>query len=243
LACDFVYANKLGTINMFFLLRGAEYIIPTAISFVIVLTFAFAYHELAHAIVADRLGDPTARLMGRISLNPFRNLDRIGMIMALVIGFGFAFTPINPRNFRGNPRTSFAIVAVAGPLANLLMAALFGFPIFIGLVEVQPPGEILPSLYSFLSFGVYYNLILCVFNLLPVPPLDGFRILLGLLPPDISFQLEGLYRYSQMIFIGIFFILPMVGVNVFGTIIGGVIWTIFPLFMGQGLNGYAPLFV
>ncbi|NJN54992.1 MAG: site-2 protease family protein [Anaerolineae bacterium] len=217
---------------MLFFLRGAEYPIPTAITFAVVLIFAFAYHELAHALVADRLGDPTPRSYGRISLNPIRNLDRTGFILALVIGFGWAYTPINPLYFKGNPRRAFAIVSVAGPLANLLMAALLGLPLRLGLVPYAPPMEVLPSLYFFLTFAVYYNLLLFAFNLLPIPPLDGFRILLGILPPDIAVQLEQLYRYSMMIFLGVFFLLPMAGVDVFGQILGPVIGFFFPLFTG-----------
>ncbi len=224
---------------MLLFLRGADYPIPTAITFVIVLIFAFAYHELAHAVVADRLGDPTPRSVGRMTLNPIPHLDRTGMIMALIIGFGFAFTPVNPRYFRGNPRRAFALVAIAGPLANLLMALLMGLPIRLGLVSVAPPLEVLPSLYSFLTLGVYYNLLLFAFNLIPIPPLDGFRILLGILPPDISVQLEQLYRYSFMIFLGAFFLLPAVGVDIISEILRPVFAFFYPLLTG----GLAPLFI
>lgn len=224
---------------MLLFLRSADYPIPTIISFVIILIFAFAYHELAHAVVADRLGDPTPRSAGRMTLNPIPHLDRTGMIMALIIGFGFAFTPVNPRYFRGNPRRAFALVAIAGPLANLLMALLMGLPIRLGLVNTAPPLEVLPSLYSFLTLGVFYNLLLFAFNLIPVPPLDGFRILLGILPPDISVQLEQLYRYSFMIFLGAFFLLPAVGVDIIGEVIGPVFAIFFPLLTG----GRGPLFI
>ncbi len=222
---------------MLFLLQGAQYIVPTAISFLIVLIFAFAYHELAHAVTADRLGDPTPRSYGRITLNPFANLDRTGMILALLIGFGWAYTPINPNYLRGNPRRSFAIVAIAGPLANLLMALLCGLPIRLGLVEITAPGEILPSLYSFLTFGVYYNLLLFAFNLIPIPPLDGFRILVGIVPYEMAMQLERIYPYSQFIFLGVFFLLPVLGVNVFGMLLGPVLGLLYPLFVGS----FAPL--
>ncbi len=222
---------------MFFILQGANYLVPTALTFLVVLIFAFAYHELAHAVSADRLGDPTPRSYGRITLNPFANLDRTGMILALVIGFGWAYTPINPAYLRGNPRRSFAIVAIAGPLANLLMAFLFGLPVRLGLVTVTPPGDILPSLYSFLTFAVYYNLLLFAFNLIPIPPLDGFRILVGVLPVEMAMQLERLYQYSQMIFLGVFFLLPVAGINVVGQVLGPVIGTLYPIFTG----GLAPL--
>ncbi|HRQ41745.1 MAG TPA: site-2 protease family protein [Chloroflexota bacterium] len=222
---------------MLFFLRSADYPIPTMITFAIVLVFAFAYHELAHAVTADRLGDPTPRSYGRITLNPAPNLDRTGLILALLIGFGWAFTPINPLYFRGNPRRAFAIVAIAGPLANLAMAGLMGLPVRLGLVTYTPPMEVLPSLYSFLTFGVYYNLLLFAFNLIPIPPLDGFRILLGILPPDIAVQLEQMYRYSMFIFLGVFFLLPAAGVDVVGQILWPVIGFFYPIFTG----GWPPI--
>jgi len=222
---------------MLLLLNGAQFIVPSAISFLIILIFAFAYHELAHAVTADRLGDPTPRRYGRITLNPFANLDKMGMILALIIGFGYAFTPINPNYLRGNIRRSFAIVAVAGPLTNLLMAFLFGLPLRLGWVAFSLPGDILPSAYSFLTFGVYYNLLLFAFNLIPVPPLDGFRILIGLVPVEFALKLEGLYRYSQFIFLGIFFLLPVAGINVIGYVLGPVLSSLYPWFTG----GFAPL--
>lgn len=217
---------------MLFFLRGADYLIPTAISFVIVLVIAFAYHEFAHAIVADRLGDPTPARYGRITLNPIPHLDRTGMILALIIGFGWAFTPINPNNLRGNRRVSHAIVAVAGPLANLLMAFLFGLPILLGLVEVTAPGRFLPSIYSFLVFAVYFNLLLFALNLLPIPPLDGFTILLGVLPVEMAYRLEPIRQYGQIIFIAAFFILPAIGFNLPFIIIRSVIGTFYPILVG-----------
>lgn len=220
-------------------LQGAQYIVPTAISFIIVLVFAFAYHEFAHALVADRLGDPTPRSAGRITINPLAHLDRTGLFMALIFGFGFAVTPVNPRYMRGNPRVSMAFVAVAGPLANLFMAVLYGLPIFLGLVEVSLPGRYLPSLYSFLSFGVYFNLLLFVLNLMPIPPLDGFTILLGVLPPELAYRLQPLQSYGFLPFLLVFFILPLLRINIATEIIYSGIGFIYPLILG----GQLPLFI
>ena len=224
---------------MLLFLRGAEYLVPTAISFILIAVIAFAYHEFAHAIVADRLGDPTPRSYGRITLNPIPHLDRTGLILLLIIGFGYALTPVNPRFFRGNPRTSHAIVAIAGPLMNLLMAVLMGLPVRLGLVPIQEPGQFLPSVYSFLAFGVYFNLMLFAFNLIPIPPLDGFTILLGILPPDLSYRLEGIRQYSQIIFLGVFFLLPAVGIDIAFETIVPVIRFFFPLLLGP----FSPFFV
>lgn len=223
---------------MLLFLRGAEFLVPTAISFFLIAVIAFAYHEFAHAFVADRLGDPTPRSHGRMTLNPIPHLDRTGLIMLMIIGFGYAYTPINPRYFRGNPRTSHAIVSIAGPIMNLLIAFAMGLPVQLGLVDVQTPSQFLPSLYSFLAFGVYFNLLLFAFNMIPIPPLDGFTILLGILPADMAYRLQGLRQYSQMIFLGVFFLLPAVGIDIAFEIIGPVIRFFYPLFLGP-----VPLFI
>ena len=103
--------------------------ISEIIAFAITAILAFAYHEFAHAFVADRLGDPTPRDNGRITLNPFPHLSVFGLIMLFLVGFGWAVTPVNPSLLRGNYRRSMAMVAIAGPLANLAMAILWALPI------------------------------------------------------------------------------------------------------------------
>jgi Zn-dependent protease len=211
---------------------GSEIDIPTVIAFVITAILAFAYHEFAHAVVADRLGDPTPRSYGRIILNPIVHLYLFGIIMLLLAGFGWASTPVNPSRLRGNPRTSMAIVAVAGPAANLIMATLYALPIRFDLVSPAPSGDILPSLFQFLVIGIQINLLLFAFNLLPIPPLDGFTILLGLLPAELAYQLEPLRRYGSMLLLAGIFFLPLIGVNFFGVLINPVIGFIFPILTG-----------
>lgn len=206
---------------------------PTIIAFIVTAIFAFAYHELAHALVADRLGDPTPREFGRISLNPIVHLDLFGLIVLLLAGFGWAFTPVNPNNLRGNPRVSYAIVAIAGPVANLLMALLYALPIRLGLVLNEPPGSVLPSLFGFLAIGVSINILLAVFNMLPIPPLDGFSVLLGLLPAEMAYQLAPLRRYGTIILLVVIFLLPNLGINVLGAILGPIRDTLFPILLGQ----------
>ncbi|MFQ5419771.1 MAG: site-2 protease family protein [Anaerolineae bacterium] len=161
------------------------------------------------------------------------------MILALIIGFGWATTPVNPSYLRGNPRKSYAIVSLAGPIANLLMAGLFSLPILLGFVEITLPGEILPSVYSFLVFGVYYNLLLFALNMIPIPPLDGFSILMGVLPAELAYQLQPLRQYSQILFLGVFFLLPAIGVDVAFKLIQLIVGRIYPILLG----GFAPLFV
>ncbi len=192
--------------------------IATIIARVITLLIAFTIHELAHAVTANYLGDLTPKRMGRISLNPIRHLDPFGTIMLIISGFGWAKpVMVNPNNMRGNPRTSMAVVAAAGPLSNIIMAAAASLPFRLGLLALTPtsPGN-LPSLEFLLTEFVWINLILAFFNLIPVPPLDGYKILLGILPLEMAYRLRPLEQYGFLILIALIFFLPMFGVNVLG---------------------------
>ncbi|MCB8988236.1 MAG: site-2 protease family protein [Ardenticatenaceae bacterium] len=194
----------------------------TLISRAIVLLVAFTIHELSHAVVADRMGDPTPRRMGRITLNPIAHLDPIGTILLLVSGFGWAKpVMINPMNLRGNPRTGMAIVAAAGPISNVVMAVIFAIPFQLGLVTFSPFGAstVIPSLSEVLFQFVWINLILAFFNLIPIPPLDGYKILTGILPPDIAYRLRPLEQYGFLILMGAIFILPMLGIDIINNLI------------------------
>ena len=205
------------------------------IAFAITAILAFAYHEFAHAIVADRLGDPTPRSFGRITPNPFVHLSLTGLAFLFLIGFGWAVTPVNPNRLRGNPRRSMAIVAVAGPLANLAMAVLYALPLRLGIVSGPELGTaILPSPWEFLVVGLQINLLLFVFNLMPIPPLDGFTILQGLLPPDMAYQMDGLRQYGTMILLGVLIILPLVGFDIFAVVILPIMSQLATLMVGVG---------
>lgn len=192
--------------------------IATIIARVIVLLIAFTIHELAHAVTANFLGDLTPRRMGRITLNPLRHLDPFGTIMLLISGFGWAKpVMVNPNNMRGNPRTSMAIVAAAGPLSNLLMAAAASLPFRLGMIFPQftSTGNI-PSVEFLLTQFVWINLILAFFNLIPVPPLDGYKILMGILPLEMAYRLRPLEQYGFLMLIALIFFLPRFGVDVLG---------------------------
>lgn len=193
----------------------------TFVAFVIVVFFAFAYHELGHALVADYLGDPTPRNQGRITLNPIPHLSALGLILVIVFGFGWATTPINPSLLRGNPRTSHAIVAIAGPVFNLIMAVLFAIPYRIlydsplaSAWLAAAPTLIVENLALLLRLGAFWNILLMFFNLLPLPPLDGFWVLRGLLPVELAYRMDDLLRLGFLPFLVIFFLLPRVGINV-----------------------------
>ena len=185
----------------------------TIIARVIVLLIAFTIHELSHAVTANYLGDLTPRRQGRITLNPIRHLDPFGTIMLLISGFGWAKpVMVNPNNMRGNPRTSMAIVAAAGPLSNLIMAAIAAIPFRLGVLS---PTDVstgaVPSLEFVLTQFVWINLILAFFNLIPVPPLDGYKILLGLLPMEMAYRLQPLEQYGFMILIALTSIDTIIG--------------------------------
>ncbi|HUS94487.1 MAG TPA: site-2 protease family protein [Patescibacteria group bacterium] len=203
-------------------------------AFALTAILAFAYHEYAHAIVADRLGDPTPRSYGRMSPNPIRHLNAFGLIMLFLVGFGWATTPVNPNLLKGNPRKSMMIVALAGPLANLLMATLFAIPIRLGVFDPSFSEELLPTAFQICWTGVQINLLLFAFNLLPVPPLDGFTILLGILPADLAYQLAGLRQYGNMILLGLLILPQFTGTSIIGLVITPVMDTITLLLTGIG---------
>ena len=167
----------------------------------IVLLVAFPAHEGAHAFVADRLGDPTPRQMGRMTLNPLRHLDVVGSLLFLYAGIGWATTPVNPY-YLG--RRGMALVSVAGPLANLAVALLFALPAQYVLANsplrtMFGVGNLFPSLGQIVLQMLVLNLLLFVFNLIPVPPLDGFSIVKNLAPYNVARSLEPVERYGLLI--------------------------------------------
>src|SRR5579875_590524 len=132
------------------------------------LLAAMVLHELAHAYVVTQLGDPTAKYQGRLTLNPLAHIDWIGLIMLVTVRFGWAKpVPVNPYNFR-HPRQGMMWVALAGPITNVLVAY-----VCLSLLRLVPGG----ALYRILNLAVIYNVYFAVFNILPIPPLDGSRVL------------------------------------------------------------------
>ncbi len=186
--------------------------LSTIIARVVVLLIAFTIHELAHALTADYLGDPTPRNMGRITLNPLKHLDPIGTLLLIVAGFGWAKpVMVNPMNLRGNPRTSMAIVAAAGPLSNIIMALIAAVFFRLGVVEFTPfplSGGYSAQLSYLFSQFIWINLILAFFNMIPVPPLDGSRILFAILPAEMVYRLRPLEQYGFLILMMVVFIFP-----------------------------------
>ena len=210
--------------------------LATLIARAVVLLIAFTIHELAHAVTADYLGDSTPRSQGRISLNPIVHLDPIGTIMLLVTGFGWAKpVMVNPYRMRGDPRISMGIVAAAGPISNIVMAVAAAVPMQLFMEPVTRGSGIIPTPSFLLGQFVFINLILAFFNLIPVPPLDGSRILAALLPPNLAHYVIELERHGFLIILGIIFVLPMIGLNVLGVAVFQPSAYLYQLLTGQSL--------
>lgn len=173
---------------------------------VVALITGISFHEFSHAFVADRLGDRTARMMGRVSLNPMRHLDPTGTFFMMLVGFGWGKpVPVNPNRLNNGPEAGRAMVAAAGPLSNILLAILASLPLHFGLVDWRSP-FLVPSSVSgwelseyiglFLSSIIIFNIFLAVFNFLPLAPLDGFSVAVGFLPRDLGRELAKLEKYG-----------------------------------------------
>lgn len=156
------------------------------------LLIAFSFHEYAHARAATALGDDTPRLAGRLTLDPMAHLDPIGILLLLLAGFGWAKpVPINPLRMRGNMRRSSMLVALAGPAMNLALAFLFYLALNIA-IRVVP--DLSPNILDLLYYAAGINVSLAVFNLIPIPPLDGSWVLRSLLPWQASRRFDDLQR-------------------------------------------------
>lgn len=183
---------------------NATYALITLAAFVVGIAVALSFHEASHALSAYLLGDSTAKREGRLTLNPASHIDPFGGIMLLLVGFGWAKpTPVDPRYLRGNPRSGMALVSLAGPISNVAVAIAAALPIRFGLVDSDMigfrrffGGDLVD--YVVVSF-VFWNLLIAAFNLLPVAPLDGFKVVLGILPRDLAVHFARLERVGPLI--------------------------------------------
>jgi Zn-dependent protease len=185
----------------------------------IALIIAITIHEFSHALTADRLGDPTPRSQNRVSLNPLNHLDPVGTIMMLLVHFGWGKpVPIDPYNF-AHPKRDEMLVAVAGPGSNLILAGI------LSIIWHFFPSQII-------IIFVYINVALAVFNFLPIPPLDGSKIFLNLLPVDKAVEWEAAFeRYGFFILVVLLF-LPVGGSNIISLAISPIINIILALLLG-----------
>lgn len=169
------------------------------------LLVAITVHEFAHAWTANRLGDPTARLAGRITLNPLAHLDPLGTLALLIFSFGWGKpVPFDPFNLK-NPRRDSALISFAGPAANLILAVFLAIVIRLGHLFLGPTAYLLEII---LTPFIFLALTLAIFNLLPFHPLDGGKIIVGLLPEKIAYQWDEMLQKFGFYLI-LFFILPL----------------------------------
>ncbi len=189
--------------------------ISTLISHLFVLLVAFTIHELAHAVTATYFGDETPRLNGRLTLNPLAHLDPIGSLLLIVAGFGWAKpVPINPYALQRRSPAAVMWVSLAGPLSNLLMAVIASIPFRLGLLSVNDAylgmatsaKHILPTLPQLLLTFIYINLVLMLFNLIPISPLDGEKIADYFFPPSMSRILDTIRPYGPLILLAVVFL-------------------------------------
>ena len=186
------------------------------------ILLALTFHEYAHAYVAHRYGDDTAQKSGRLTLNPLRHLDPLGTIMIFLVQFGWAKpVPVNPYNLR-NPKKDMLWISAAGPLSNMLLALISGlsFRLFSDSAMIADRDSLTGLLVIMVFLSLKINLALAIFNILPIAPLDGSKILYGLLPPGFGKMIFALERYGPFILIGLIIFGRATGVSV----LGGLIW-------------------
>jgi Zn-dependent protease len=200
-----------------------------------ILLFSVIFHEYAHGWMAERRGDDTARIMGRLTFNPVPHIDIFGTILlpllAVMTGapvFGWAKpVPVNPYRLN-DPQKDMIWVSLAGPLSNFLLAVVAALcMVLVRLVSSSIPGSVFVPLYELLRFILIINVILPVFNLFPVPPLDGSKVLMGLLPPELA------YRYSQIEPYGFIIIILLLSSGIFWKILGPIVSLLLQL-LGAG---------
>lgn len=200
----------------------------------ITLVIAFTIHEYSHAFVATKLGDTTAQEAGRLTLNPLVHLDPVGTILLMVAGFGWAKpVPINPYRLQQSNKAGVVLVSIAGPISNLLLALLGA--ILVHLLRNFLPGATLANLNLlsyFLAVFISTNIILALFNMLPLPPLDGEKVLNFFLPAKWQNALEPIRRYGSIIVLVIFFLGPSIGINIFDWLISKPATAIFNFLVG-----------
>ncbi len=210
-------------------------LVQSLVAVAIIILVAFPVHEFSHALAAYRLGDSTARYQGRLTLNPIVHFDPLGgILLALSAVVGGMFigwakpTPVNPYNLRGGRRSE-ALVALAGPLSNLLLAAIVAIPLRIILASPDMALTVFSNNIATFAFGVaelfvVINILLMVFNLLPIPPLDGWHTLLALVDPRTAYTLRQYEQYG--------FILILLLIITGATFIGQIVQVIERLLLG-----------
>ena len=214
----------------------------TLAAFSIALIIGITFHEFSHAYVANALGDGTAKGLGRLTLNPLAHLDPLGSILIFVAGFGWGKpVPFNPFYLRVGMRRGAALVSLAGPVANVVAATAFAIPLRLGVAQPDTVGFSLLGLDGMNVLGylltslVFWNLLLAVFNLLPIAPLDGFKVALGVLPRSIAGPLSRLEPWGPGILLLVIAFGFISDFSLFSTVIGPPIRIMTRILLGQSL--------
>ncbi|MGH2378484.1 MAG: site-2 protease family protein [Candidatus Limnocylindria bacterium] len=196
--------------------------------FVIAIALGIAVHEFMHAYTAHRMGDDTARHMGRLTLDPRAHLDLWGSLLIVLIGFGYG-KPVPVSEGRLRSPAAYALVAAAGPLTNVVLAAVAALPLRTGTAGV------LGAAYAdILGTIVIINCLLAVFNLVPIPPLDGSKVVYGLLPPRQAYAWRTYEQYGPFVLIAVIFLLPYLRIDFLGPVVIGPARALAGLLVGQG---------
>ncbi|GAP61741.1 hypothetical protein ARMA_0164 [Ardenticatena maritima] len=203
------------------------------IAVAIAVVLAITVHEFAHAWVADQMGDPTPRREGRVTLNPRAHLDPLGTLLFFIAGFGWG-KPVNsnPRYLPGGVR-GLALVAAAGPLSNIVLAILFALPLRLGVVDLATQGgRLIPSLGLIYWNVILLNVVLAVFNLIPLAPLDGSKVLAFFIPPAWMLQYQRIQEMGPLLLLVLIFLPRFIGLDILGMLISPPIRLILTLLLG-----------
>jgi len=211
----------------------------TLISRIFTLIIALTVHEFSHAWVATSLGDETPRMHGRLTLNPLAHLDILGSILLIIGGFGWAKpVPVNPYQLGKRTPAGLMLVSLAGPFSNFVLAALAALPIRLRLIDATAwlsATSWFPTLYSFLVEFIFINLILMLFNLIPISPLDGDKIAEYFAPPSIARLLERVRPYGPILLLLLLFIPPRFGVDILGWMMNPALPNLWRLLIGGSI--------
>ncbi|MAT42021.1 MAG: hypothetical protein CL609_06740 [Anaerolineaceae bacterium] len=204
------------------------------ISRIITLIIAFTVHEFSHAWTANYFGDDTPRLNGRLTLNPLSHLDVMGSLLLIIAGFGWAKpVPVNPYALNQRSKSAYMWVSLAGPISNFVMAILAAIPFRLGLIPFRfTSGSWMPTLSSFLFEFIIINLALMLFNLIPLAPLDGEKVLEFFIPENLRSGFDKIKQYGPILLIVLIFVLPRVGFDIIGMVLRPALTGLFTLLVG-----------